>query len=151
MSVDRIKADVFTGPQIRRLVNDEAFERSMNRRERLAWQACVDVQRNLLGNHKAPDYEEKARNLVRRFFEIGGNMSVKLHFIASHIDEFPDNCGDYSEEMGERFHQDLKTMEDRYKGRWDVAMLADYCWNLTTHKRKATHKRKSYKMSFLGR
>ncbi|EFN85286.1 hypothetical protein EAI_02819, partial [Harpegnathos saltator] len=26
------------------------------------------------------------------------------------------------------FHQDIKEMEKRYQGRWDIHMLADYCW-----------------------
>lgn len=46
----------------------------------------------------------------------------------SHIDFFPKNVGDYSEEQGERFHQDIKEIERRYQGRWDVNMMADYCW-----------------------
>ena len=53
-------------------------------------------------------------------------MSIKVHFLFSHLDKFPDNLGDRSDEQGERFHQDLKVMEDRYKGRWDISMLADY-------------------------
>ncbi|GBP44778.1 Alpha-globin transcription factor CP2 [Eumeta japonica] len=38
--------------------------------------------------------------------------------------------GNYSEEQGKRFHQDLKVMEERYQGRWDCHMMADYCWSL---------------------
>jgi len=57
-------------------------------------------------------------------------MSVKLHFLHSHLNFFPDNLGDISEEQGERFHQDIKDIEGRYQGRWDVSMLADYCWLL---------------------
>ena len=49
-------------------------------------------------------------------------MNLKLHLLYSHIDEFPENLGDYSEEQGERFHQDIKEMERRYEGRWDINM-----------------------------
>ena len=52
-------------------------------------------------------------------------MSVKLHFLHSHLEYFPDNLGYYSEEQGERFHQDLKIMERRYQGAWGVNMMAD--------------------------
>ena len=45
-------------------------------------------------------------------------MSIKLHYLDSHLDTFPDNLGDVSEEQGEKFHQDIKIMEDRYQGRW---------------------------------
>ncbi|GBN66764.1 hypothetical protein AVEN_52333-1 [Araneus ventricosus] len=36
----------------------------------------------------------------------------------------------YSEEQGERFRQDIRDVERRYQGKWDVNMLADYCWML---------------------
>ena len=55
-------------------------------------------------------------------------MILKLHFLDLHLDYFPENICDYSEEQGERFLQDLKEMERRYQGRWDINMLPDYCW-----------------------
>ena len=44
-------------------------------------------------------------------------MNLKLHFSDSHIDYFPKNLGNYSEEQGERFHQDIRDMESRYISR----------------------------------
>ena len=40
------------------------------------------------------------------------------------------NLDDMGEEHGERFHQDIKRMETRYQGRWDVSIMTDYCWCL---------------------
>lgn len=57
-------------------------------------------------------------------------MSVKLHFLNSHVDYFPENLGVVSEEQGERFHQNIKEMERRYQGSWDIRMMPDYCWAL---------------------
>ena len=57
-------------------------------------------------------------------------MSYKVHFLHSHLDNFPENLGDYSEEQGERFHQDIKEMERRYQGRWNTNMMVDFCWML---------------------
>ena len=37
-------------------------------------------------------------------------MNLKLHFLDSHLDEFRQNLGDFSEEQGERFHQDLMNL-----------------------------------------
>ena len=54
-------------------------------------------------------------------------MSIKIDYLFSHLDCFPTNLGDYSEEQGEIFHQDFKTMEERYQGRCDNHMMADYC------------------------
>ena len=41
---------------------------------------------------------------------------------------FRPNQGDVSEGYGERLHQDIQTMEKRYQGRWDAAMMDDYIW-----------------------
>ncbi|GBP34224.1 hypothetical protein EVAR_30778_1 [Eumeta japonica] len=41
-------------------------------------------------------------------------MSIKVHYLRSHLDQFSMNVGSYSEERKERLHQDLKTIEERY-------------------------------------
>ena len=35
-------------------------------------------------------------------------MSIKVHFLHSHLDRFPENLGDVSDEQGERFPQGIK-------------------------------------------
>lgn len=70
-------------------------------------------------------------------------MSLKIHFLHSPLDFFPNNVGDESDKHGERFHQQLKTMERRYQGFWDEAMMGDFCWFLireTNTKHKKTIK-----------
>ena len=57
-------------------------------------------------------------------------MSVKVHFLHNQLEYFPKNIEALSEEQGERFHQDIKIMEKRYQGRWNVNMIADYYWCL---------------------
>ena len=57
-------------------------------------------------------------------------MTLKLHFLFSHLDSFPTNLGSESDEQGERFHQDMEEIEKRYKGWWDEQMMADNCWFL---------------------
>jgi hypothetical protein len=54
-------------------------------------------------------------------------MSLKIHFLDSHLDFFPHNLGKVSDEHGERFHQDIAVMESRYQGHEGPNMLADYC------------------------
>ncbi|UYV81448.1 hypothetical protein LAZ67_20001231 [Cordylochernes scorpioides] len=58
------------------------------------------------------------------------HKGTKIHFLHSHLDFFPDNLGAVSDERGERFHQDISSMEKRYQGKWSPGMLADYCWTL---------------------
>ena len=53
-----------------------------------------------------------------------------------------------SREQGERFHQDIKIMNCRYQGRWDIHMMADYCWSLVKQKPQASHKLKALKQQF---
>ena len=91
--------------------------------------------------------------LVNRMFlifrDLGCNMSIKLHFLNSHLDQFPDNLGAVSDEQGERFHQDLKIMEEHYQGHWDKSMMADYYWSIKRHCPDKMYKSKSYKRKFL--
>lgn len=130
LSTEKLKAGIFDGPQIRSLINNNDFTNHMTRVELEAWTSFVSVVKNFLGNHKAADYSKIVAKMLVNFKKLGANMSIKLHYLHSHLDRFPDNLGDYSEEQGERFHQDIKTMEERYQGRWDHHMMADYCWTL---------------------
>ncbi|GBP78947.1 hypothetical protein EVAR_57898_1 [Eumeta japonica] len=69
-----------------------------------------------IGNNKTEDYVEIVSNLLTNYHKTGVNMSLKIHFLHSYLDFFPENLGSVSDEYGERFHQDLKTFEERYQG-----------------------------------
>ena len=72
-------------------------------------------------------------------------MSLKIHFLHSHLDFFPQNCGAVSDEHGERFHQDIAAMEKWYQGKWSPSMLADYCWTITKDVPDIEYKRQAKK------
>ena len=127
LTIEKLKAGIFNGPQIRRLMNDHEFSSSMSKEELYAWDAFVKVVKNFFGNKKASNYKELVANLLSSFEHIDAKMSIKVHFSHSNLDRFPENLGALSDEQGERFHQDVKEMEERYQGRWDAVMLADYC------------------------
>ena len=112
--------------------------------------AFVLVVKNFLGNNKASNYEELITNMLYVFKSLGCNMSIKMHYLFSHIDRFPENLGTMSDEQGERFHQEIKEMETRYQGRWDAAMMADYCWTLKRDIPSAVHTRISKKQKFIS-
>ena len=120
----------------------------MNAVESAAWNSFVEVVQKFLGNHKASNYKQLVIRMLKCFEEHGVNMSIKLHLF-SHLDRFPQNLGDFSDEQGERFHQDIKVMEERNQGRWDQHMMVDYCWNLLRDCPDVHHSRKSYKRQFL--
>ena len=69
-------------------------------------------------------------NLIESYEKLGCSMSLKLHFLHSHLNFFRDNLGKVSEEHGERFHQDIQAIEKRYQWRCNKAMMGDYAWNL---------------------
>ena len=117
------KAGVFNGPEIRTLMKDPHFTSSMNDLEKDAWNSFVAVVNNFLENKKSENYKDIVETVLTHFHRLGSNMSIKLHFINSHLDGFPVNVGNVSDEQGERFHQDLKIMKQRYQGRWDTHMM----------------------------
>jgi hypothetical protein len=88
------------------------------------------VVTGFLGNRRADNYKDIVEELLSSYQELGCNMSMKIHFLSSHLDFFPENCGSVCDEHGERFHQDIAAMEGRYKGQWSASMLAAYCWTL---------------------
>ena len=119
--------------------------------EQDAWRTYSTVIEGFLGNKRSSEYVSHVNELMKSVEKLGARMSIKIHFLQSHLDYFPENCRDYSEEQGERFHQDIITMETRYQGRWDINMLADYCWCLKHDEPITLFKRKASRTSFLGK
>jgi len=128
LTFEKIKARVFIGPEIRKLFKDQQFEAVLSDKEKAAWQSFEKVSNGFLGNFKAANFRELVQDLMDSYEQLGCNMSLKMHFLFSHLNFFPLNCGDVSDEHGERFHHDISLMEHRYKGKWSAAMLGDYCW-----------------------
>jgi hypothetical protein len=148
LSCEKLKAGIFVGPQIRKLMLNSEFEEQMTNVEKEAWASFRSVVNNFLGNKKASNYKEIVNHMLEKFKILGCNMSVKLQFLHSHIDYFPENLGKVSEEQKERFHQDIKEMEKRYQGKWNTNMMADYCWMLKRDTAKEGNSRKSKRLKF---
>jgi hypothetical protein len=75
-------------------------------------------------------------------------MSLKIHFLDSHLDFFPDDLGTVSEKHGERFHQDIFALERGYQRQTSARMLPDYCWTMKRDVPDAKHRRKSTTLTF---
>jgi hypothetical protein len=138
----KLKAGIFIGPEIRELICDSTFRAKLNPLELAAWDAFVLVVQNFLGNQRAENYTALVNSMLTAYQRLGCRMSLKIHFLHSHLDFFPTNLGDVSDEHGERFHQDISVMETRYQGRCNPSMMGDYCWflqraTMDTHKRKS--------------
>ena len=130
-------------------MNDPAFVSSMQSAELDAWNAFAAVVNNFCGNTKAENYKLLVGNLLQAFQMLGCNMSVKIHFLHSHVDYFTDNLGAVNEEQGERFHQDIKLIEKMYQGYWSESMMADYCWCLMHECTDTTYSQRAKKRKLL--
>jgi hypothetical protein len=104
----KVKEGMFDGPQIRQLIKNTAFTDNMSDIELHEWNAFKDVVKKFLGNAKDPQCEKIVGNVLEKLQILGCNMSLKLHFLHFHLDYFPENLGDLSEEQGERSYQDVK-------------------------------------------
>ena len=58
LSIEKLKGGIFDGPQVRQLIRDLEFEKSMTELESEAWKAFVLVVKNFLGNNKTSNYED---------------------------------------------------------------------------------------------
>ena len=144
----KIKEGIFIGPEIRKVMLDDNFDEKLNDIEKSAWIAFKNVCHNFLGNAKSENYKDIVENMIQAYKIMGCNMSLKIHFLSSHLDFFPENLGAVSDEHGERFHQDISIIEKRYSGRCNPSMLADYCWYLIRENQHGIYKRKSGKKLF---
>ena len=78
------------------------------------------VKKNFLGNRKAPNSETLVSKMISGFRNLECNVSIKVHFLYSHLDKFPENLEAVSDEQGKHFHQDLMTKKE-----WK-----DYFWGI---------------------
>ena len=142
-----MKEGIFIGPQIQDLIKDEYFDKLLQGDEKVAWDSFKFVVKGFLGNRRAHNYEELIKNLLQSYQKLGCNMALKIHFLYSHLDFFPENYGTVSDEHREHFHQDVSSMEKRNQAKWNCVMLANYCLTLSRdvltmeYKRQAKRKK----------
>lgn len=74
-------------------------------------------------NKKANNYNKFVNDMMLNFNRFGCNMKVSVNYLHSHLHRIPKNLGDSSEVQGERFHQDINTVELIYQVRWDSRMI----------------------------
>ena len=123
LSDAKIREGVFTGPDIHSILRDEVFERIITGDEQRAWNAFREVVTGFIGNRRADNYNDLLEKLLSSYQKLVRNTSVKIHFLSSHLDFFPENCCSVSDEHGERFHQDIAAMEGRYEGKWSCLLI----------------------------
>ena len=81
--------------------------------------------REFLGNHKAENYVKLEAKLVKTCSKRGCRMSFKAHMLDANVDQLMENMGVHSEELGERFHQNILDFERRYSGQYNKRIMGD--------------------------
>ena len=104
LSAAKLKEGIFVGPQIREVLKDTDFVELLNLKELRAWEAFKSVCNGFLGNTRVPDYQACIEKSLKSYEDMGCRMSLKIHFLHSHLNFFLPNLGAVSDEHGERFH-----------------------------------------------
>ena len=129
LSAAKLKDGIFVGPQIREVLKDTDFEELLNLKELRAWEAFKSVCSDFLGNTRVPDYQACIEKLLKSYEDMGCRMSLKIHFLHSHLNFFPPNLGTVSDEHGERFlprhYEDGKQLSRQMEPRHDGRLLLD--------------------------
>ena len=89
MSDAKIKEGIFTGLQIKELMQDKQFDEDMNETEKNAWLSFKRICKGFLGNHKAANHQNIMQDLLTSKKGMGCNTSLKIHFLESHLDFYP--------------------------------------------------------------
>lgn len=124
-------------------MKQRTFDEKLSPLELAAWTAFRDVCEKFLRNNKAENYKEQVTKMLDAFKNMNVLMSPKIHMLHNHIDFFPENLGEVSDEHGEKFHQEIAGMEHRYKGKSLVNMLSEYIWNIKRDTPSANYSRQA--------
>lgn len=118
------------GKQVNILLKDQKFLELLSPDEKLLWEQMGKVVFGFLGKNRHPKYKQHAKKLITLLAKNNIGMSPKIHLIKDHLDKFPESCSDFSDEAGERLHQEIKDSIRRTRNKPPKAFLVDYCWRL---------------------
>ena len=78
LSIEKLKASICDGPQIRKLMQDKTFTARMTVAERAAWCSYISVIREFLGNTKASNYRNLVDVMLQNFQALDARMSINF-------------------------------------------------------------------------
>ena len=81
-------------------MRDPCFVEKMETNEKAERTSFKLLVTGFLGNTKDPNYKTIVTDMLDNFKKLGCNMSIKVHFLHSHLDYFSANLGNVSEEQG---------------------------------------------------
>lgn len=106
------------------------FDEALSEDELIAWDCVKAVIDNVLGSHRAENWRIYIEEMLTAFHQIHVRVSLKIHFLLCHVENFNEQTPAESDEHGERFHQVTARLEHWYSGKKLDSLLGDICWNL---------------------
>ena len=83
-------------------MQDKQFDEDLNETERNACLSFKRIWKDFLGNHKAANYQDVVQDLFSSYEAVGCHISLKIQFLESLLDFFPENLVEFSDVYSER-------------------------------------------------
>lgn len=99
-SQTKLQEGIFVGPQIRRVLKDQYFEKTIVQ-VRIT---CSTGVAKVLDNVKSPSFQARVDGLVESYRKMSCLMSLKIHFLYYYFNFFSDNHGTVSGKHGKPGH-----------------------------------------------
>ena len=103
LSVAKIKKGVFVGLQIRKLILNKEFDKILHGNEFDAWVGFKKVCTDFLGCHYSENFRDVTAEMLNTYKILECKMSLKVHFLDSHVDFFHKNTSDFLMNMENDF------------------------------------------------
>ena len=97
-------------------LKDPHFIDLVNDVESRAWTSFKSVIQNFLVNRKARNDRRLLDELIQNYRDLGAKISIKMNFLLSHLENFPENCGEVSDEQGKNSIKTSKLWKKDIKG-----------------------------------
>ena len=88
LSEVKVKDGLSIGPQVKLILKSDEFLETLSAVEKDAWICFPAVVQGFLENNKEDNYAELVANLVKSYGNMGCRMSMKIHILDAHLDEF---------------------------------------------------------------
>lgn len=124
------EASNIQGKQVNQLIKDESFALVLRPAEKKLWNSFSLVVKEFLGKNRSIRYPRLVKQLMQELKKNDVGMTLKIHILSSHLNLFPTSNSDFSDEAGERFHQDIRSCVERNRGQSGIKLMADYVWRI---------------------
>ena len=98
--------------------------------------------KGFLGNTKAANHKDMVETFLDSFHAVGCSVSINVPFLKGHLNEYPANLGDMSDEHAYVFIKISRLWRRDIKVN-GTHMMVDYCWSIQRDCVDMKHSRRS--------